>query len=312
MVRWFIARLGVGLATLLAVATIVFVLLRVVGDPLAGLVPPGSDPADVATLRQTYGLDRPLPEQYLAFVTAAAHGDFGESWRQGRPALTAALERLPATLMLVGAAALLAIGGGVGLGMAAGSAAGRWPDVGIRLIALGGQTVPAFWLGTLLMLLFAVHLRWVPASGLAGPTSVVLPAVTLAAFPMATIVRLVRASTRQALTADYVRTARGKGLSESILLRRHVLRNALLPALGFAGFQFGFLLGGAAVVEAVFAYPGLGLLALNAVADRDLPVVQAFVAVVATLLIALNLLIDVAAQWLDPRLRMMSPERAPA
>jgi len=303
MVRWLITRGALAVSTMLGVATVVFVLLRVVGDPLAGLVPPGSAPEDVAALRQTYGLDRPLPEQYVGFVVAAARGEFGESWRQGRPALAATLERLPATLALVGAATLLAVGGGLVFGLAAGANAGGWLDGGTRLLTLGGQAVPAFWLGTMLILLFAVRLRWLPASGFDGPASVVLPAVTLAAFPLATVARLVRASTRQSLAADYVRTARGKGFAESAVLRRHVLRNALLPTLAFAGFQAGFLLGGAAVVEAVFAYPGLGLLALNAVADRDLPVVQAFVAVVATLLVGINLLVDLAAHWLDPRLR---------
>lgn len=304
MVRWLIARVALAASTLLGVATVVFVLLRLVGDPLAGLVPPGSAPEDVAALRQAYGLDRPLPEQYVAFVADAARGDFGESWRQGRPALAATLERLPATLALVGLATVLAVGGGLVLGVAAGANAGGWLDAGTRLVALGGQAVPAFWLGTMLILLFAVRLRWLPASGFDGPASVILPAVTLAAFPLATVARLVRSSTRQALGADYVRTARGKGLAESVLLHRHVLRNALLPTLAFAGFQAGFLLGGAAVVEAVFAYPGLGLLALNAVADRDLPVVQAFVAVVATLLVGINLLVDLTARWLDPRLRL--------
>lgn len=304
MVRWLIARVALAASTLLGVATVVFVLLRLVGDPLAGLVPPGSAPEDAAALRQAYGLDRPLPEQYVAFVADAARGDFGESWRQGRPALAATLERLPATLALVGLATVLAVGGGLVLGVVAGANAGGWLDAGTRLVALGGQAVPAFWLGTMLILLFAVRLRWLPASGFDGPASVILPAVTLAAFPLATVARLVRSSTRQALAADYVRTARGKGLAESVLLHRHVLRNALLPTLAFAGFQAGFLLGGAAVVEAVFAYPGLGLLALNAVADRDLPVVQAFVAVVATLLVGINLLVDLTARWLDPRLRL--------
>jgi peptide/nickel transport system permease protein len=303
MVGWLIGRVGLAVSTMLGVATVVFVLLRVVGDPLAGLVPPGSAPDDVAALRASYGLDRPLPEQYAAFVAAAARGDFGESWRQGRPALAATLERLPATAALVGLATLFALAGGAVLGVAAGSRPGGWFDAAARLVALTGQAIPAFWLGTMLILLFAVRLGWLPASGLDGPASLLLPAATLAAFPLATIARLVRASTRQALAADYVRTARGKGLAETTLLRRHVLRNALLPTLGFVGFQAGFLLGGAAVVEAVFAYPGMGLLALNAVADRDLPVVQAFVAVVAALLVGLNLLVDLGARWLDPRLR---------
>jgi peptide/nickel transport system permease protein len=192
---------------------------------------------------------------------------------------------------------------GVGLGLAAGWRAGRGVDLAARALALSGQAIPGFWLGTILIVLFAVRLHWLPSSGLDGPASLVLPAATLAAFPAAALTRLVRAGLRETRRADWLRTARAKGLPENAILFGHALRNALLPALAFVGVQAGFLLGGAVVVESVFAYPGIGLLALNAVADRDLPIVEAFVAVVALAIVAVEIVVEVAARLLDPRLR---------
>jgi peptide/nickel transport system permease protein len=303
MARWLLGRILHAGAVLLGAATLVFLLVHAAGDPIDGLAPPGSSPADRAALARAFGLDQPLPEQYVRFVARAATGDFGESWRQGRPALVAVLERLPATLMLAGGATLVAAVAGTGLGLAAGARVGGRLDGVARAVAMLGQAVPAFWLGSLLILLFAVRLRWLPSSGFDGPASLILPVLTLAAFPLATTMRLVRAGVAGSLGADWVRTARSKGLSERRVLSGHVLRNALLPALAFTGFQAAFLLSGAAIVEAVFAWPGIGTLALGAAADRDLPVIQAFVAVVAVLLVAINLLVDAAGRWLDPRLR---------
>ncbi len=302
MLRFLLVRLGRAALVLVGVASLVFVLLHLGGDPLDGLLPPGSSPEQKAAIGRAYGLDRPLPAQYAAFIGRAARGDFGDSWRQRQPALGAVLERLPATLALTGAALALAVAGGGLLGAVAAARPGGLVDGIARALALAGQAVPGFWLGTLLILLFAVRLGWLPASGGAGPTSLLLPAVTLAAYPAATVARLLRASLLETLGQDYVRTARGKGLAPGVVLLRHALRNALLPALGFVGFQIGFLLGGAVVVEAVFAYPGVGRLALAAVADRDLPLVQAFVVVLAALIVAAGLLVDALARWLDPRL----------
>lgn len=304
MLRWFAGRILYAGAVLLGAATLVFLLVHGAGDPIDGLAPPGSAPEDRAALARAYGLDRPLPEQYVAFVARAARGDFGESWRQGRPALAAVLERLPATLMLAGGATLLAAMVGTGLGLIAGARPGSVVDALARGAAMLGQAMPAFWLGSLLIVAFAVQLRWLPSSGMAGPASLVLPVLTLAAFPMATTMRLVRSGVLGALGEDWVRTARAKGLGEGRVLVGHVLRNALLPVVAFTGFQAAFLLSGAAVVESVFAWPGIGLLALNAAADRDLPVIEAFVAVVAVLLVATNLAVEVASRWLDPRLRL--------
>ncbi|HEU5432430.1 MAG TPA: ABC transporter permease [Thermomicrobiales bacterium] len=303
MVRFIVGRIAYAALVLFGVTTLVFALIHLSGDPLAGLVPPGSSPAQLARLRVAYGLDRPLPAQYVAFLGRAIHGDFGESWRQGRPALTVVLERLPATLALAASATALASVVGVGLGVAAGWRASAATDLAARSLALAGQAIPGFWLGTILIVIFAVRLQWLPSSGLEGPASLVLPAATLAAFPAAALTRLVRAGLRETRRADWLRTARAKGLPEEAVLFGHALRNAMLPALAFVGVQAGYLLGGAVVVESVFAYPGVGLLALNAVADRDLPIVEAFVAVVAVAIVAVEILVEVAARLLDPRLR---------
>ena len=303
MVGFLINRLIHAVAVLFGVVSLTFVLLHLAGDPLAGLIPPGASPEVANQIRAAYGLDRPLPEQYVDFVGRAMRGDFGESWRQGRSALAAVLERLPATLALTLAATLLAVGVGCVLGVVAAAWPGSAWDVVARLTALLGQAVPAFWLGTMLIVLFAVDLRWLPSSGLDGASGVILPALSLAAYPAATLTRLLRASMLEILGADYIRSARAKGLSRSRILIRHALRNAALPALAFTGLQIGFLVGGAVIVEGVFAYPGIGGLALDAVASRDIPLVEAFVWVVALLILIVNTLTGVLATLLDPRLR---------
>jgi peptide/nickel transport system permease protein len=285
------------------VVSVTFALLHLAGDPLAGLIPPGAAPEVESQIRIAYGLDRPLPEQYLDFVGRALRGDFGDSWRQGRPALEAVLERLPATLLLTAVATTLAVAVGSFLGVSAAARPGSVWDIVARATALLGQAIPAFWLGTMLILLFAVALHWLPSSGLEGPGGVILPAVSLAAYPAATLTRLLRASTIETLGADYIRTARAKGLTRSRILFGHALRNAALPALAFTGLQVGFLLGGAVIVEGVFAYPGIGGLALDAVAARDIPLVEAFVWVVAVMILVANLLTEILATLLDPRLR---------
>lgn len=302
MIRFAAGRLLYALAVLLGVTSVVFGLLHLSGDPLAGLLAPGSSPEQRTAVRGRLGLDRPVAVQYVRFVRRAAVGDFGQSWRQQRPALAVVLDRLPATLALTAAASVLAVVIGGGLGLASGFRPGGVVDAATTGVALLGQAVPGFWLGTLLILVFAVRLQWLPSSGLDGARSLLLPAITLAAFPAATIARLLRSSLRETIGRDYVRTARGKGLGDWRVLWRHALRNALVPTLAYVGVQVGFLLGGAVVVEAVFAYPGIGRLALGAVADRDLPLIQAFVVVVAALVVTINGVVDAVARWLDPRI----------
>lgn len=302
MIGFLINRLLHAVAVLWGVVSVTFALLHVAGDPLAGLIPPGAAPEVESQIRTAYGLDRPLPEQYLDFVGTAMRGDFGDSWRQGRPALEAVLERVPATLWLTAVATTLAVAVGSFLGVSAAARLGSGWDMVARATALLGQAVPAFWLGTMLILLFAVALRWLPSSGLEGPGGVILPALSLAAYPAATLTRLLRASSIEILGADYIRTARAKGLSRSRILVGHALRNAALPALAFTGLQVGFLLGGAVIVEGVFAYPGIGGLALDAVAARDIPLVEAFVWVVALMILVANLVTGMLATLLDPQL----------
>jgi peptide/nickel transport system permease protein len=303
MIGFLINRLLHAVAVLFGVVSVTFALLHVAGDPLAGLIPPGAAPEVESQIRVAYGLDRPLAEQYLDFVGRAMRGDFGDSWRQGRPALGAVLERLPATLWLTVVATTLAVTAGSSLGVISAARPGSLWDIVARMTALLGQAVPAFWLGTMLILLFAVDLQWLPSSGLEGPGGVILPALSLAAFPAATLTRLLRASMIETLGADYIRTARAKGLSRSRILIGHALRNAALPALAFTGLQVGFLLGGAVIVEGVFAYPGIGGLALDGVAARDIPLVEAFVWVVAVMILVVNILTGALTALLDPRLR---------
>lgn len=298
-----LTRIVYGVAVLLGVTSLAFGLIHLSGDPITALAPPGASPQDQAALRQRFTLDRPLPMQYASFVANAARADLGESWSQRRPALSAVAERLPATLALTGAALGIALLIGLPLGVAAAARPRGWTRALATVIALSGQAIPGFWLGTMLILAFAVERRWFPASGLDEPRSLVLPAAALAAYPLATIVRLLRASLAETMTGDFVRTARAKGLTGSVVLWRHVLPNAALPALAYVGLQIGFLLGGAVVVESVFAYPGIGRLALQAVADRDLPLIQAIVVTVAALIVGVNLLVDLLAAWIDPRSR---------
>ncbi len=303
MLRFLFMRLVHAIAVMFGVASLVFALLHVSGDPLSGLVPPGSSPEQEEILRQRYGLDASIGEQYVRFLRRVVTGDFGESWAERRPALDAVVERLPATLSLAGLALALALAVGIPLGMAAGARPGGVIDVLATGFALLGQAVPGFWLGTLLIIVFAVRLRWLPSSGGDGAEALVLPAVTLAAYPAATIARLLRASLIETLRRDYIRTAAGKGLRRGTVVRRHALKNAALPTLAFVGLQAGFLLGGAVVVEAVFAYPGVGRLAIEAASDRDIPLVQAFVVVLAAMIVGVNLTVDLLARWFDPRIR---------
>lgn len=288
---------------LLTVVSLIFVLVHLAGDPADALVPPGSSPADVATFEEKYGLDDGLPQQYVRYLQRALQGDFGDSWRSGRPAMEMVLERLPVTLRLVGGALLLALVFSVPLGAVAGSSGGTWLRWLANGLALAGQAVPAFWLGTILILVFSVRLDMVPASGRSGALSYVLPIVALAAYPAAVFVRLMRESVADVASLDYVRTARAKGLPQSSIVRSHILRNAALPIIAFTGVTAGFLIAGAIAIEAVFAFPGMGLLALQSVSSRDLPVIQAFAIVSAVLIVISNQLSDVVSWLVDPRLR---------
>ena len=303
MVGFLLGKIAYSVVVLFAVISAIFGLIHLSGDPTAGFTAPGASPEQQAVIREQFGLDRPLPVQYLTYLGRVAQGDFGDSWRARRPAMTAVIERLPATLTLTGTSMALALAVGLPLGIVAASRPGGLTDYSASATALAGQAVPGFFLGTLLILVFAVKLQWLPSSGGDGWQSLILPSIALAAYPTAIVARLIRSSLKEALSQDYIRTAESKGLHRRAVILSHALRNAFLPTLAFVGLQIGFLLGGAVIIESVFAYPGIGLLALGAVADRDLPVVQAVAIVVAIAIVAINLLVDFLARLLDPRLR---------
>jgi peptide/nickel transport system permease protein len=302
MARALAIRIAWLLSVIVAVTAIVFAIVHLSGDPTDGFVDPGASPEVRARIRGQLGLDDPLVTQYVRFLGNAATGDFGESWRADQPALELVLDRLGATLLLTGLALLLAAVFGLIVGASIARSSSAFLTAPLRLSVAIGQALPSFWVGTTLVLIFAVNLGWLPSSGGDGLTALILPAVTLALQPCAIVARLVETQLREALRADYVRTARGKGISERAVLMRHALRASLGPILAFLGVQIGFLVGGAVVVEGVFAYPGIGLLALNAVQDRDLPIIQAFGVVVATLICLTTVTIDLIARWLDPRI----------
>lgn len=288
---------------MVGVSLVAFVLVRLSGDPVVLLLPPQATAEDIAALQERLGLKEPLPLQYLQFLTQAVHGDFGESIRSREPALPLVLSRLPATAQLTAAAlaisVLLAIPAGLLSALRRGTAADRF-IVGLTLL---GHAVPTFWLAIMLIFTFAVQLPWLPASGSGTPSHLILPAITLGLYELPSLTRVLRRGLVDVMQQDYVRTARAKGLGERIVVGRHALKNAAIPVLTVFGLQLGALLGGAVITEWVFAYPGIGLLAIQAIYGRDFPVVQAFLIVVSALIVTINFVLDIAYAYVDPRIR---------
>ena len=304
MRTYILRRVAQSALTLLGVSVLVFVILRVLpGDPARMLLPDGAPESAVAELNRQLGLREPLIVQYGLFLRSVAHGDFGQSFQYRAPALRVVLERLPATVQLTVAAMLVTIAAGVSLGIITAVLRGTRYDFASTLFAVLGQSLPNFWLGIMLILLFGVALRWLPTSGFASWTSLVLPAVTLAAFPTALVARLTRSSMLEILNRDYIRTGRAKGLTEQSVVLRHALRNAAIPVLTVIGLQIGSLLGGAVITESVFAWPGMGKLIVDAIFFRDFPVVQTVLILSATVFVAINLLVDLLYTVIDPRIR---------
>jgi peptide/nickel transport system permease protein len=301
--RFVVARLWHSAIVLLAVALVVFVLMRLTGDPVAVMLPAEATAEDAEMLRRDLGLDRPLHEQFGIFLVNALRGNFGQSYRHHQPALGLVLERLPATLWLTFAAMVISLVLAIPAGIIAAISRGSAFDSVSRLVALVGQAMPTFWLGLMLILLFAVRLRWLPPAGSGGPEYIVLPALTLGAYSAALTMRLLRSSLLEVFGRDYIRTARAKGLSERSVIARHALKNAAIPVVTVIGLQVGRLLGGSVVTETVFGYGGMGLLAVQAILGRDLTIVQAFVIVTAIIILAINLAVDVLYAVLDPRIR---------
>jgi peptide/nickel transport system permease protein len=304
MTRMLLARLAQAVPVALAVATVVFALLHLVpGDPVELLLGEGARAADVEALRARLGLDRPLGEQYLDFLAGLAHGDLGTSLATGRPVADLLVEHYPATFELAVAALLVALVVALPLGIAAALRRDRALDHGARLFAMAGVSVPSFWLGPVLILLFAIHWDLAPVSGRAGPASLVLPAVTLGTSMAGLLTRIVRASLADELERPYMTTARAKGLPRRQVILRHALRCALVPVVTVAGLQFGALLTGAVVTETIFSWPGIGRLLIQSIRLRDYPVVQGVVLLIALTYVVVNLLTDLLYARLDPRVR---------
>jgi len=304
MSRYLCQRLLHSMLVVLGVSLVVFILLHLSGDPARLLLPVEASAEDVARFREAKGLDDPLPVQYLRFLANALRGDFGHSIRHHQPALQLVLERMPATLQLSFTAILFSLIIAVPLGIISGLHKNSPYDTVGMTLALLGQSVPTFWLGIMLVLFVSVRLGWLPPFGRGGLEHLILPAITLGAFAAATTTRLLRSSLLEVLSRNYVWTARAKGLTESAVVSRHALKNAAIPVVTMIAMQVATLMGGAIIVETVFAYPGMGLLAVQAINGRDYAVVQAFVVVVAVLVVLINLLVDVVYTYLDPRVRL--------
>ena len=303
MRRYVVARLAQTVLVVFLSLTAVFGMVRLTGDPVLLFMPMDIQAKDVNEFRERLGFNDPLAVQYARFLGSAVRGDFGESLRYRRDALALVLERLPATLLLAGAALALTVVVAVPLGvLCAVRRDSAFDHVGTVVTVLG-QATPGFWLGLMLIYLFAVQLRWLPTGGMGTMAHLVMPAVVLAAFYSARVARLTRSAVLDALGEDYVLTARAKGLGETRVIGKHTLRNSAIPIVTLAGLEAGQLLGGAVVTETIFAWPGLGRLTVQALLNRDFPVVMAAVSFTSIVYTLMNLLVDVAYGWLDPRVR---------
>jgi peptide/nickel transport system permease protein len=303
MWRYLAGRLAQTVLSMLVVISIVFFLTRLSGNPVDLLLDANATEQDRTILMHYLGLDQPLPVQYLIYVKNIALGDFGNSVLTRRPVTEHIWERLPATAELGFVAMALSVLIGVPLGMYAAVRRGGPLDTGARIFAVLGQSMPAFWLGLMLILLFGVMLGVLPAGGRGGLQHIILPAFTLGYFTSAAILRLTRSAMLEVLSSDYIKFARLKGLHEQIVLWKHGLKNALLPVVTFAVMLFVQFLGGAVVTETVFAWPGLGRLILESITTRDYPIVQAGVLVLSALYLTGNLFVDVLYSYLNPRIR---------
>jgi peptide/nickel transport system permease protein len=304
MQRYIVRRLLQAVITLFLVSVIVFVLGRLTGDPVALLLTEYSTLEDKELLTKQLGLDKPLTEQYAIFIGNALRGDLGRSIRGDRaPALELVLERLPATVKLATSAVLVSFLIGLPLGVMAAVKKGSFPDTISRILALIGQAAPVFWLGIVAMYVFSVQLGWLPTSGYGEPEQFVLPVFAMSCFMVAAFLRLTRAGMLEALESEYVKLARIKGLSETVVIWKHALRNSLIPVITYTGTIFGRMVTGTVVVETIFSWPGIGRLAYDSVMLRDFPVLQAVVLFMATAFLSINLIVDILYAYVDPRIR---------
>jgi peptide/nickel transport system permease protein len=303
VIRFILRRLVLLVPLLFGVSILVFLTLRLIpGDPARLALGAEATEDQVRLMRRQWGLDQPLPVQYVYWIGHALQGDWGRSTVSRVPAGEEIGLRLPATLRLAAVSLLIAMVLGVGFGVLAAVRHNTWVDRVSMVVALLGICTPSFWLGLMLILVFSVQLGWLPSFGQGGVDHLVLPSLTLGAAAAALIARVTRSSLLEVMSADYLRTARAKGLAEHLVVARHALRNALIPVLTLLGLEFGGLLAGAIVTETVFAYPGIGLLLVNSIANRDFPVVQPALLLFAVQFVLVNLLVDVLYAVVDPRI----------
>jgi peptide/nickel transport system permease protein len=303
MRRFIVKRLLLAIVTLLGVSLIVFVAARLTGDPVLLMVPATATDEQIQEVRAQYGLDKPVPVQFLYFLKDAVRGDFGTSIRYDQPAMKLALKRLPATLEVIAYAFILGLIFGVLLGIVAATKPGSFRERAGTGFAMLGLAVPGWWLAIIMMIVFAVKLHWLPTSGREHLSSRVMPVISVAWVSMAQIMRVTRSAMLEVLGSDYVKMARIKGVSERLVIWKHALRNAFVPILGMSGFLIAMLIGGLTLVEGVFRWPGIGSLMMDAVTARDFPLVQAAVLLVSAIVIAINLVVDVLYGVVDPRIR---------
>lgn len=305
MVAFLIKRLLQAIFVVIVVTLIVSFAIRLTGDPALMLTQGAGSitEADLVRIREGLGLNQPFIVQYWDFLKGIVTLDFGRSFLGGTPVAQLLAKALPATLSLAFASLFISIVISIPLGIKAATARGKWPDQLIRILSLVGLSFPNFWLATMLVLVFAIAVQWLPPSGMDGLASFILPAATMGIILTATNVRLVRSAMLETLQSQYIMVARAKGLSESVVLYKHALRNCAIPLITYFGLQFGGLLGGIVVVERVFNWPGMGTLAFDAVAARDYPVLQAVITILSLLIIGVNLVVDIAYGLVDPRIR---------
>jgi peptide/nickel transport system permease protein len=304
MKRYIVQRLLQGIVLLFLVAAIVFFLGRLTGNPVDLMLPEGSTPEDRMTMIKALGLDGPWYQQFLIFIGNALHGDLGMSIRMREPTVDVFFSRLPNTLAIIPWAILLAMAVGIPLGVVAALNRGNMVDRAAGAVAVLGIATPSFWLGVVLIFVFSVQLGWLPSGRMGGPAHYVLPVITLGSFLIAGFMRLVRSSMLDVMGSEFVKLARIKGLSEGVVIWKHCLRNALIPVLTLWGVFVGNLITGAIVTETVFAWPGVGRLTYEAVIYRDFPLLQAIIILKATLILSINLLVDVLYAYVDPRIRL--------
>jgi len=303
MFNYALRRVAQSLITIFIVIVLIFVIVRIVGDPTHIMLAPEATEADRQVLREILGLDKPLLVQFMRFLGDMLSGNFGMSYAFNQPAMTVVLDRVPETALLTFSALALATVIGIPLGVISAVYRDTWIDVVGKLFAVVGQSAPPFLFGLVFILLFSVKLGWLPTGGFEGPETLIMPALALGWYSAAGIMRLTRSSMSEVLESEYIKMAKVKGIPYHVVITKHALKNACLPVITFMGLQLGVLLGGAVSIEAVFAWPGLGSVILNSIAGLDYTVVQAAVTLIAIAFTVINLIVDLLYSMIDPRIQ---------